>query len=48
MLTRSRGNRMREVGMIEGIFCPREVERVRYRKPVMAAKHDWIVFKTRE
>lgn len=45
---RTRGTRMREVGMIDGIFWPRGVERKRYRKPVMAAKNDWIVFRTTE
>jgi hypothetical protein len=48
MLTRSNGKRMLRVGKIEGIFWPLGVEKKRYRKPVMAAKDDWIVFRTSE
>ena len=39
-LIKRSGNRMRLVGMIDGTFCPRGVERNRYTKPVIAAKND--------
>lgn len=48
MLTRNRGNNIFLVGKIDGIFWPAGVEKKRYRKPVIAANVDWIVFKTIE
>jgi hypothetical protein len=48
MLTRRRGKRMRRVGKMEGIFWPFGVEKKRYRKPVITAKVDWMVLRTRE
>lgn len=48
MLTRSSGVRIWLVGKADGILCPDGVEKKRYRKPVIAAKEDWIVFRTSE
>lgn len=48
MLTRSKGKTIFLVGKGEGIFWLDGVEKNRYRKPVMAAKVDWIVFRTIE
>lgn len=48
MLTRRRGKRIRRVGKMEGMLWPFGVEKKRYRKPVIAAKVDWIVLRTRE
>lgn len=48
MLTRSNGKRILRVGKMDGIFRPDGVEKNRYRKPVIAAKDDWIVFRTIE
>jgi hypothetical protein len=39
---------MRHVGKMGGRFSPLGVESTRYVKPVMAAKNDWMVFRTRE
>jgi hypothetical protein len=48
MLTRRRGKMIRRVGKMEGTPWPFGVEKKRYRKPVIAAKVDWIVLRTRE
>lgn len=37
-----------QVGKIDGTFWPAGVEKKRYRKPVIAAKEDWMVFRTSE
>ena len=47
-LTRINGKRILRVGKIDAIFWPLGVEKKRYRKPVIAAKEDWIVFRTIE
>jgi hypothetical protein len=48
MLTSRRGKRIRRVGKMEGTLWPLGVEKKRYRKPVIAAKVDWIVLRTSE
>jgi hypothetical protein len=48
MLTRSNGKIILLVGKIEGMLWPLGVEKKRYKKPVMAAKDDCMVFKTSE
>ena len=48
MLTSRRGKRIRRVGKMEGTLRPLGVEKKRYKKPVIAAKVDWIVLRTSE
>jgi hypothetical protein len=48
MATRKRGKMMRRVGKMDGVLWPFGVEIRRYIKPVMAAKEDWMVFRTSE
>lgn len=48
MLTRTSGKIICLVGKIDGTFLPAGVEKKRYRKPVIAAKVDWIVLRTIE